>query len=161
MRARRLKQEERNLKRQEEAKRRQEEARIREEKKLHKKRARSRNQLQPTKPYIPPNEAGGRKYFGRPLSEVCSDERPIPVFVEQCAQLIEENGIRQKGIYRVSGKKDDILDLHAKFDDGKCTILCVVCMCMCFVRVCFVNVCMCLSVCLCCECYQVLYKQNI
>ena len=73
----------------------------------------------PFKPYIPPNEAAGGKYFGLPLSEVCSNERPIPVYVEQCAQLIEENGITQLGIYRVSGKKDDVLNLHAKFDDGK------------------------------------------
>lgn len=51
---------------------------------------------------------------------MCSDEQPIPAYVEQCAQLIEDNGIKQLGIYRVSGKKDDVLELHAKFDDGKC-----------------------------------------
>ena len=73
----------------------------------------------PFKPYIPPNEAAGGKYFGLPLSEVCSNKQPIPVYVEQCGQLIEENGITQLGIYRVSGKKDDVLNLHAKFDDGK------------------------------------------
>ena len=73
----------------------------------------------PLKPYIPPNEAAGGKYFGLPLSEVCSNEQPIPVYVEQCAQLIEENGIARLGIYRVSGKKVDVLNLHAKFDDGK------------------------------------------
>ena len=106
---------------------------------MRKKRAGSRKQLQPTKPYIPPNEAAGGKYFGLPLSEVCTNERPIPAYVEQCAQLIEDNGIRQLGIYRVSGKKDDVLDLHAKFDDGKCTIVCV---CVC-VRV---YVCMCVRV---------------
>ena len=75
------------------------------------------------KPYIPPNEAGGGKYFGLPLLEVCSDDRPIPVYVEQCAHLIEEKGIMQLGIYRVSGKKDDVLQLHAKFDDGKSSIM--------------------------------------
>ena len=75
------------------------------------------------KPYIPPNEAAGGKYFGLPLSEVCSDDRPIPVYVEQCAQLIEEKGIMQLGIYRVSGKKDDVLELHAQFDDGKYSII--------------------------------------
>lgn len=71
------------------------------------------------KPYIPPNEVAGGKYFGLPLSEICSDNRPIPVYVEQCARLIEEKGIMQLGIYRVSGKKDDVLELQTKFDDGK------------------------------------------
>ena len=46
-------------------------------------------------------------------------ENPIPVYVEQCARIIEEQGIRQLGIYRVSGKKDDVLELHAKFDEGE------------------------------------------
>ena len=73
----------------------------------------------PTKPYIASNEAASGKYFGLPLSEVCSNERPIPAYVEQCVELIEEKGIRQLGIYRVSGKKDDVLELHAKFDGGK------------------------------------------
>ena len=114
---------------------------------MRKKRAGSRKQLQPIKPYIPPNEAAGGKYFGLPLSEVCSDEQPIPAYVEQCAQLIEENGIRQLGIYRVSGKKDDVLELHAKFDDGKC-----VCMC---VRVCVHT---CVGVCTCmCTCVYIVY----
>ena len=69
--------------------------------------------------YIPPDEVTAGKYFGIPLSEICSDDRPIPVYVEQCAQLIEEKGIMQLGIYRVSGKKDDVLELQTKFDDGK------------------------------------------
>lgn len=45
-------------------------------------------------------------------------DNPIPVYVEQCARIIEERGIKQLGIYRVSGKKDDVLELHAKFDEG-------------------------------------------
>ena len=118
--ARRLKQEERNRKRAEEAKKRQEEARIREEKRQLRRRGRSGSRKVPPnlKPYNPTNEAAGGHYFGLPLLEVCSVDNPIPVYVEQCARIIEEQGIKQLGIYRVSGKKDDVLELHAKFDEG-------------------------------------------
>ena len=72
----------------------------------------------PLKPYIPPNEVVSGRYFGLPLLEVCSVDKPVPVYIQQCARIIEERGIKQLGIYRVSGKKDDVLELHAKFDEG-------------------------------------------
>ena len=45
-------------------------------------------------------------------------EDGIPVFVRQCVDAVERNGLDMEGIYRVSGKKDDCLLLQDKFDEG-------------------------------------------
>ncbi len=58
------------------------------------------------------------RYFGSPLATVV-DEGGVPVFVRKCVELIEKEGIKTEGIYRVPGKKEHVLLLQDKFEDGK------------------------------------------
>ena len=59
----------------------------------------------------------------------------VPRFIKQCTQIIEAEGLKIEGMYRVSGKKDVCLALQDQYDMGKyappeflilCTVLCVV-----------------------------------
>lgn len=46
----------------------------------------------------------------------------MPDFVRKCVDFIESDGgkgISTVGLYRVSGKKDDILALQEKYDQGE------------------------------------------
>ena len=52
--------------------------------------------------------------------EVC--HFPPPLIVPPLALLA---GLQAEGIYRVSGKKEDVLSLQDKFDEGKEHTLCV------------------------------------
>ena len=36
-----------------------------------------------------------------------------------CARIVESQGLNAEGIYRVSGKKDDVMDLQDKYDNGE------------------------------------------
>ena len=58
------------------------------------------------------------RYFGSPLEAVVDDDG-VPIFVKKCVQIVEEKGLTLEGIYRVSGKKEDCLELQDKFDLGK------------------------------------------
>ena len=42
----------------------------------------------------------------------------MPLFIKQCAKIIEASGLKIEGIYRVSGKKDDCLALQDQYDQG-------------------------------------------
>ena len=57
------------------------------------------------------------RYFGSPLESVVESDG-VPLLVKKCVQLIEEHGLKSEGIYRVSGKKEDILSLQEKYDEG-------------------------------------------
>ncbi|XP_041092222.1 rho GTPase-activating protein 35-like [Polyodon spathula] len=61
----------------------------------------------------PPMESN---YFGVPLVNVVSAERPIPLFIEKCIRYIEATGISTEGIYRVSGNKAEMESLQRQFD---------------------------------------------
>ncbi|KAJ3591461.1 hypothetical protein NHX12_009406 [Muraenolepis orangiensis] len=55
-------------------------------------------------------------YFGVPLVNVVSPERPIPVFIEKCIRFIETTGLTTEGIYRVSGNKAEMESMQRQFD---------------------------------------------
>ena len=46
----------------------------------------------------------------------------VPMFVKKCVQIIEEKGLKTEGVYRVSGKKDDVMALQEKYDEGTCNL---------------------------------------
>ncbi|XP_052432568.1 rho GTPase-activating protein 35 [Carassius gibelio] len=55
-------------------------------------------------------------YFGVPLANVVSPERPIPLFIEKCIRYIEATGLSTEGIYRVSGNKAEMESMQRQFD---------------------------------------------
>ncbi|KAG5458982.1 MAG: Rho GTPase activation protein [Olpidium bornovanus] len=55
--------------------------------------------------------------FGVPLQfHLAFTGRDVPLVVERTAQLVEEHGMFQKGIYRVPGQRTAILRLQAEFE---------------------------------------------
>lgn len=42
----------------------------------------------------------------------------VPLLVKKCVQIIEEKGLKAEGVYRVSRKKEDIIALQEKYDEG-------------------------------------------
>ena len=58
------------------------------------------------------------RYFGSPLDSVVESDG-VPLLVKKCVQIIEEKGLTTEGIYRVSGKKEDIMSLQDKYDEGR------------------------------------------
>ncbi|XP_039623981.1 rho GTPase-activating protein 35 [Polypterus senegalus] len=75
----------------------------------------SKKPRQKSRPSItkPPLESN---YFGVPLSNVVSVERPIPLFIEKCIRYIEGTGINTEGLYRVSGNKAEMESMQRQFD---------------------------------------------
>lgn len=65
-----------------------------------------------------------QRYFGSPLEKVVEADG-VPRFIKQCTQIIETDGLKIEGIYRVSGKKDACLDLQDQYDMGTLRILCI------------------------------------
>ncbi|XP_075594719.1 rho GTPase-activating protein 35 [Balearica regulorum gibbericeps] len=55
-------------------------------------------------------------YFGVPLTNVVTPEKPIPIFIERCIEYIEATGLSTEGIYRVSGNKSEMESLQRQFD---------------------------------------------
>ncbi|XP_073673670.1 rho GTPase-activating protein 35 isoform X2 [Garra rufa] len=55
-------------------------------------------------------------YFGVPLANVVTPERPIPYFIEKCIRYIETTGLSTEGIYRVSGNKAEMEAMQRQFD---------------------------------------------
>ncbi|XP_072163201.1 uncharacterized protein [Diadema setosum] len=53
------------------------------------------------------------------LEQLILNENGIPPFIEQCVQRLEEEGIAQEGIYRVSGKAADIDLIIKMFDENE------------------------------------------
>ena len=43
----------------------------------------------------------------------------VPLFVRKCVEMIEGRGMTTVGLYRVSGKKEDILALQDKYDQSQ------------------------------------------
>ncbi|KAK6304642.1 hypothetical protein J4Q44_G00252280 [Coregonus suidteri] len=60
----------------------------------------------PTKPLYPPTRRNWEShYFGVPLQNLVTMDRPIPLFIEKCVDYIERTGLTTEGLYRVSGNK--------------------------------------------------------
>ena len=47
-----------------------------------------------------------------------SDEGGVPVFVRKCVEFVEREGLQAVGLYRVPGKKENVLLLQDKFEEG-------------------------------------------
>lgn len=63
------------------------------------------------------------RYFGSPIASVV-DNGGVPLFVRKCVEIIENRGMTAVGLYRISGKKEDILALQDIYDQGKELGLC-------------------------------------
>ena len=61
-----------------------------------------------------------KRYFKSSLSAV-AEEDGIPAFVKICVKIVEEQGIRSEGVYRLSGKQEDIMNLQEQYDQGNAT----------------------------------------
>uniref|UniRef100_A0A3Q1G6X1 Rho GTPase-activating protein 35 n=1 Tax=Acanthochromis polyacanthus TaxID=80966 RepID=A0A3Q1G6X1_9TELE len=55
-------------------------------------------------------------YFGVPLVNVVSPDRPIPLFIEKCVRFIETTGLNTEGLYRVSGNKSEMESMQRQFE---------------------------------------------
>ncbi|XP_003456866.2 rho GTPase-activating protein 35 [Oreochromis niloticus] len=55
-------------------------------------------------------------YFGVPLANVVSPDRPIPLFIEKCVRFIETTGLNTEGLYRVSGNKSEMESMQRQFE---------------------------------------------
>ncbi|XP_053331198.1 rho GTPase-activating protein 5 [Spea bombifrons] len=70
-----------------------------------------------TKPFIPHTRlTWDSNYFGKPLQDLVSADKPVPVFVKKCIDFIEETGLNTEGLYRVSGYKTDQDNIQKQFD---------------------------------------------
>ena len=58
-----------------------------------------------------------KRYFESSLSSIV-DPDGIPALVKSCAAIIERDGLESEGVYRVSGKKEDIMAIQEKYDQG-------------------------------------------
>ncbi|KAA8587112.1 hypothetical protein FQN60_000948 [Etheostoma spectabile] len=55
-------------------------------------------------------------YFGVPLVNVVSPDRPIPLFIDKCVRFIETTGLNTEGLYRVSGNKSEMESMQRQFE---------------------------------------------
>ncbi|XP_029585601.1 rho GTPase-activating protein 5 [Salmo trutta] len=71
----------------------------------------------PPKPLYPPTRRNwDSNYFGVPLQNLVTPDRPIPLFIEKCVDYIERTGLNTEGLYRVSGNKTDQDNIQKQFD---------------------------------------------
>ena len=61
--------------------------------------------------------------FGIPLQEVVTNTRAsgafeIPLLVRRCVDYVEQIGMKEEGIYRISGNQTDQKELRERFDAG-------------------------------------------
>ena len=66
-----------------------------------------------------------KSYFGSELTDITTEDNQLPVFVVRCVEVIDKDGLDVEGIYRLSGKQDEVVELHCKFDNGVCVCVCV------------------------------------
>ncbi|XP_068106178.1 rho GTPase-activating protein 35 [Hyperolius riggenbachi] len=62
------------------------------------------------------NQRWESTYFGVPLVNVVTPDRPIPIFIEKCVEYIETTGMSTEGLYRVCGNKAEMDALQRQFD---------------------------------------------
>lgn len=70
----------------------------------------------PKQLYPPTRRNWESNYFGVPLQNLVTLERPIPLFIEKCVDYIERTGLTTEGLYRVSGNKTDQDNIQKQFD---------------------------------------------
>ena len=66
-----------------------------------------------------------KSYFGSELTDITTEDNQLPVFVVRCVEVIDKDGLDVDRIYRLSGKQDEVVELHCKFDNGVCVCVCV------------------------------------
>ncbi|KAF3845506.1 hypothetical protein F7725_008669 [Dissostichus mawsoni] len=95
-----------------------------EDKKMKKKKNKTKEPKKPkpskpTKPLYPPTRRTWESnYFGVPLQNLVTSDRPIPLFIDKCVDYIERTGLTTEGVYRVSGNKTDQDNIQKLFDQG-------------------------------------------
>uniref|UniRef100_A0AAY5EBW0 Rho-GAP domain-containing protein n=1 Tax=Electrophorus electricus TaxID=8005 RepID=A0AAY5EBW0_ELEEL len=58
-------------------------------------------------------------YFGVPLVNVVSPDRPIPLFIGKCICFTEAPALTTEGIYRVCGNKVEMESMQRQFEQGR------------------------------------------
>ncbi|XP_064421040.1 rho GTPase-activating protein 5 isoform X2 [Latimeria chalumnae] len=77
----------------------------------------NKKQKPKTKPFNPPTRRNWESnYFGMPLQDLVTPEKPIPQFIKKCVEFIEDTGLCTEGLYRVSGNKTDQDNIQKQFD---------------------------------------------
>ena len=65
------------------------------------------------------------------------DDSGVPAFIRQCIEIIEKEGLDTVGLYRISGKREDIVKMQEKYDQGivwlhvRAAVWMCVCVCVC------------------------------
>ncbi|XP_063957288.1 rho GTPase-activating protein 35-like isoform X14 [Lytechinus pictus] len=81
------------------------------------------NKPKPKKPKVKGKKKGQPLVPKKPvkpaLEMLMVTENGVPSFIEQCVEKIEEEGLTQEGIYRVSGKAADIETIIKMFDEDQ------------------------------------------
>ncbi|XP_053700528.1 rho GTPase-activating protein 5 [Synchiropus splendidus] len=84
--------------------------------KTHKDPKKLKSNKSPKALYPPTRRTWESNYFGVPLQNLVTLDRPIPLFVEKCVEYIERTGLTAEGLYRVSGNKTDQDNIQKLFD---------------------------------------------
>ncbi|KAM8833228.1 rho GTPase-activating protein 5 [Synchiropus picturatus] len=84
--------------------------------KMHKDPKKLKSNKSPKALYPPTRRTWESNYFGVPLQNLVTLDRPIPLFVEKCVEYIERTGLTAEGLYRVSGNKTDQDNIQKLFD---------------------------------------------
>ena len=62
-------------------------------------------------------QSARKRYFESYLSSVV-EEDGIPAFIKTCVAIVEREGLDSVGLYRVSGRREDILKIQEMYDRG-------------------------------------------
>uniref|UniRef100_UPI00398E596B rho GTPase-activating protein 5 isoform X1 n=1 Tax=Pristiophorus japonicus TaxID=55135 RepID=UPI00398E596B len=65
---------------------------------------------------LPARRNWDSNYFGVPLQDVVTPDKPVPHFIERCVEYIESTGLSTEGLYRVSGNRTDQDNIQRQFD---------------------------------------------
>jgi hypothetical protein len=68
----------------------------------------------------PKKKTQRKRYFGMPLASIIDEEEDgVPALVKDCILMVERDGMEVEGIYRVPGRKEDIIKFQEKYDRSK------------------------------------------
>lgn len=72
----------------------------------------------------PPNRICGT--FALPIASVCKKERSkVPLLITCCVNEVQRRGLREVGVYRVSGLSSDVAKLRKAFETSKFYFCCI------------------------------------
>uniref|UniRef100_A0A4W3GRU5 Rho GTPase activating protein 5 n=1 Tax=Callorhinchus milii TaxID=7868 RepID=A0A4W3GRU5_CALMI len=91
--------------------------RNRKDKKPAKRKVNKKDKSKVQKQIPPPRRNWDSTYFGVPLQDIVTPDKPVPLFIEKCVEYIESTGMTFiEGLYRVSGNKTDQDNIQRQFD---------------------------------------------